>query len=252
MSTSVKSRAIIVEDEQKSADVLKKLVEKYCPEVELAGMATGVQDGVKLIQDVKPELVFLDIEMHDGTGFDLLQKVNAKTFDVIFTTAYIQYAIKAIRFSAMDYILKPIDADDLRDAVRRCLGRKDHSISDERFSTLLANLGNESRLKKIVVPEGDGMTFIGLSDIIRCESDGNYTYIILKGGKRIVATKTLGDYEDMLAEENFVRIHRSHLINLEHVSRYIKGEGGYVIMSDGSEVEVSRRKKAEFLERISS
>ncbi|MCB0430350.1 MAG: response regulator transcription factor [Flavobacteriales bacterium] len=252
MSTSVKSRAIIVEDEQKSADVLKKLVEKYCPEVELAGMATGVQDGVKLIQEIKPELVFLDIEMHDGTGFDLLQKVNAKTFDVIFTTAYIQYAIKAIRFSAMDYILKPIDADDLRDAVRRCLGRKDHSISDERFSTLLANLGNESRLKKIVVPEGDGMTFIGLSDIIRCESDGNYTYIILKGGKRIVATKTLGDYEDMLAEENFVRIHRSHLINLEHVSRYIKGEGGYVIMSDGSEVEVSRRKKAEFLERISS
>ncbi|MCB0397480.1 MAG: response regulator transcription factor [Flavobacteriales bacterium] len=251
MSEMKQTTALIVEDEQKSADVLQKLIERHCPNVNIVGVAGGVNEGLELIRTKKPQLVFLDIEMHDGTGFDLLQKVDSKSFDVIFTTAYIQYAIKAIRFSAMDYILKPIDADELTEAIDRCTQRKVHAVSDERFNTLLANLGNESKMKKIVIPEGDGMTFVGLSDIIRCESDGNYTFIIMTGGKRILAAKTLGDYEEMLSDENFVRIHRSHLINLEHVNRYIKGEGGYVVMSDGSEVEVSRRKKAEFIERIS-
>lgn len=246
-----KIRTIVVEDEQKSVELLKKLLEKHCPEVEYCGSAGGVSEGINIISETKPDLVLLDIEMHDGTGFDLLERIGEKSFDVIFTTAYIQYSIKAIRFSAMDYILKPIDPDELVEAVRRCAERQRHEVAEDRFNALLTNLNVESSKKRIVIPEGDGMTFVALGDIIRCESDGNYTFFILKGGKRIVATRTLGDYEELLSEDHFIRIHRSHLINLDHVSRYIKGEGGYVVMSDGSEVEVSRRKKADFLDRIS-
>ena len=204
------------------------------------------------ITNKEPDLVFLDIEMPNGNAFDLLEKFKTINFNIIFTTAYDHYAIKAIKFSAIDYILKPIDPEELITAVKRFEDRAGQKATlDKHFKTLLSNVRPENKLKKVGIPDGDGLIFINLSDIIRCDSDGNYTFFILTSGKKIIASRTLGEYEQMFADDNFFRIHRSHLINLEHVKKYIKGEGGYVVMSDNSQVEVSRRNKTDFLEKLS-
>lgn len=190
--------------------------------------------------------------MPNGNAFDLLEKFKTINFNIIFTTAYDHYAIKAIKFSAIDYILKPIDPEELITAVKRFEDRAGQKATlDKQFKTLLSNVRPENKLKKVGIPDGDGLIFINLSDIIRCDSDGNYTFFILTNGKKIIASRTLGEYEQMFADDNFFRIHRSHLINLEHVKKYIKGEGGYVVMSDNSQVEVSRRNKTDFLEKLS-
>jgi two-component system LytT family response regulator len=190
--------------------------------------------------------------MPNGNAFDLLEKFKTINFNIIFTTAYDHYAIKAIKFSAVDYILKPIDPEELITAVKRFEDRAGEKATlDKQFKTLLSNVRPENKLKKVGIPDGDGLIFINLSDIIRCDSDGNYTFFILTSGKKIIASRTLGEYEQMFADDNFFRIHRSHLINLEHVKKYIKGEGGYVVMSDNSQVEVSRRNKTDFLEKLS-
>ena len=205
-----------------------------------------------VISTLKPDLVFLDIEMPNGNAFDLLEKFKEIDFNIIFITAYDHYAIKAIKFSAVDYILKPIDSEELVLAVKRFedkIGQK--SSLNNQFKTLLSNVRPGNKLKKVGIPDGDGLVFINLSDIIRCDSDGNYTFFILTTGKKIIASRTLGEYEQMFTDDNFFRIHRSHLINLEHVKKYIKGEGGYVVMSDNSQVEVSRRNKNDFLEKLS-
>jgi two-component system LytT family response regulator len=204
------------------------------------------------ITNHKPDLVFLDIEMPNGNAFDLLERFKEINFNIIFVTAYDHYAIKAIKFSAIDYILKPVDPEELVNAVSRFESQHENKQSlDKKFKTLLSNVKPENKLKKVGIPDGDGLIFINLADIIRCDSDGNYTYFILTSGKKIIVSRTLGEYEQMFMDDNFFRVHRSHLINLEHVKKYIKGEGGYVIMSDNSQVEVSRRNKNEFLEKLS-
>lgn len=245
-------KVIIIDDENGARESLHNLIEKYCPQLEIVAKATNIEDAYKLINELAPQLIFLDIEMPNGNGFDLLQKFSSINFDVIFTTAYDHYAIKAIKYSAIDYLLKPIDIDDLKSAVEKVIQKQnDKLIKNEQILSLLNNLKPEQADKKIALHEGDGLTFVRLKEIIRCESDGNYTTIILEGNKRIVTSKTLGEYEELFSNENFFRIHRSHLIHLNHIKKYIKGEGGYVIMSDGSQVEVSRRKKQEFLDKIS-
>lgn len=243
---------IIIDDEKGARESLHKLIEKYCPQISVTAKAANIDEAYHLINQLSPQLIFLDIEMPNGSGFDLLQKFNHINFDIIFTTAYDHYAIKAIKYSAIDYLLKPIDIDDLKNAVKRVLQKqKDKTIQNEQLLSLLNNIKPEQNDKKIAIHDGDGLTFVNLKDIVRCESDGNYTTIILDGNKKIVTSKTLGEYEELFANENFFRVHRSHLIHLHHLKKYIKGEGGYVIMSDGSQVEVSRRKKQEFLDKIS-
>ena len=246
-------KAIIVDDELGARESLSKMIEKNCKQLEVIAKADSAQAAFETITSKQPDLVFLDIEMPNGNAFDLLEKFKEINFNIIFTTAYDHYAIKAIKFSAVDYILKPIDPEELVEAVKRF--EKKHqgqpNTLDKQFKTLLSNVRPENKLKKVGIPDGDGLIFINLSDIVRCESDGNYTFFILTNGKKIIASRTLGEYEQMFTEDNFFRIHRSHLINLQHVKKYIKGEGGYVIMSDDSQVEVSRRNKNEFLEKLS-
>ena len=190
--------------------------------------------------------------MPNGNAFDLHEKLGKIDFDIIFTTAYDHYAIKGIKYSAIDYILKPIDPEELVVAVQRFEQKKGQdNMLDKKIQALLSNVKPENKLKKVGLPDGEGLIFINLSEIIRCDSDGNYTFFILTSGKKIIASRTLGEYEQMFADDNFFRVHRSHLVNLQHVKKYIKGEGGYVVMSDYSQVEVSRRNKIDFLERLS-
>lgn len=245
-------KAIIVDDELGARESLSKMIEKNCKQIEIVAKADSMKAAYDTITALNPDLVFLDIEMPNGNAFDLLEKFKQINFNIIFTTAYDHYAIKAIKFSAVDYLLKPIDPEELVTAVERLenkLGQK--TELDKQFKTLLSNVRPENKLKKVGIPDGDGLIFINLSDIIRCDSDGNYTYFILTSGKKIIASRTLGEYENLFSDESFFRVHRSHLINLEHVKKYIKGEGGYVIMSDNSQVEVSRRNKNDFLEKLS-
>ena len=244
-------KAILVDDENGSRESLAKLLEKYCPDVTVLAKTENMESGLTAIQQYEPDLVFLDVEMPNGSGFDLLEKVKDIDFDIIFVTAYDHYAIRAIKFSAVDYLLKPIDPEELVESVKRVETRRlSKKGSDEKYKVLLSNVKSGSKLGKIAIPDGDGLVFIDLNDIIRCDSDGNYTYFILTGGKKIVSSRTLGEYEELFEDENFFRVHRSHLVNLKHIKKYIKGEGGYVALSDNSQVEVSRRKKNEFLDRL--
>jgi two-component system, LytTR family, response regulator len=245
-------KAVIVDDELGARESLAKMLEKNCKNIEVVAKADSMMNAFVEITNHQPDLVFLDIEMPNGNAFDLLEKFKEINFNIIFVTAYDHYAIKAIKFSAIDYILKPVDPEELMKAVARFESQHETKKSlDKKFKTLLSNVKPENKLKKVGIPDGDGLVFINLSDIIRCDSDGNYTYFLLSSGKKIVASRTLGEYEQMFADDNFFRVHRSHLINLEHVKKYIKGEGGYVVMSDNSQVEVSRRNKNEFLEKLS-
>ena len=245
-------KAVIVDDELGARESLSKIIEKNCKNIEVVAKANSMLSAYELIANHQPDLVFLDIEMPNGNAFDLLEKFKEINFNIIFVTAFYHYAIKAIKFSAIDYILKPVDPEELIGAVHRFetqLGNK--NSLDKKFKMLLSNVRPDNKLKKVGIPDGDGLIFINLTDIIRCESDGNYTYFIMTTGKKIVVSRTMGEYEQMFSDDNFFRIHRSHLINLEHVKKYIKGEGGYVIMSDNSQVEVSRRNKIDFLEKLS-
>ncbi len=245
-------KAIIVDDELGARESLSKMLEKNCKQIEVVGKVDSMLSAFEAITNKEPDLVFLDIEMPNGNAFDLLEKFKTINFNIIFTTAYDHYAIKAIKFSAVDYVLKPIDPEELITAVKRFEDRSSEKATlDKQFKTLLSNIRPENKLKKVGIPDGEGLIFINLSDIIRCDSDGNYTFFILTSGKKIIASRTLGEYEHMFADDNFFRIHRSHLINLEHVKKYIKGEGGYVVMTDNSQVEVSRRNKTDFLEKLS-
>ncbi|MBM3436859.1 MAG: response regulator transcription factor [Bacteroidetes bacterium] len=241
-------RAIIIDDELESRNTVNNILSQYCEYVSIVGQADGVGTGKELILSKQPELVFLDIQMADGTGFDLLEQLPKVEFRVIFVTAYDQYALKAIKYSALDYILKPIDPQQLIDAVNkfRVLESNFH-IMAEQIKTLF---GFKSGFEKIALPTAEGLRFVKVDNIIRCESDNNYTNFYLKTGEKILVTKTLKEFEEILSDIHFVRIHQSHLINLNFVERYIKGNGGSVIMSDGSEVEISRRRKEIFLEKM--
>ena len=245
-------KTVIIDDEPKGRETLKNLLERYCPEISLEGEAGSVVDGYKLINNSAPDLVVLDIEMPGHNGFDLLEMFKSIPFKVIFTTAYDKYAIKAIKYSALDYLLKPIDVDELKTAVSRVEENNKKDMTQARYETLLNNIKSENKRKKVAIADIEGLVFVYLDEIIRCESDSNYTYIFLNNKKKITASKTLRDFEELFAEENFFRVHRSHLINLDHLKKYIKGEGGFAVMSDDSKVEVARRKKPEFMEVLAA
>jgi two-component system LytT family response regulator len=242
--------AIIVDDEVKSRETLNNLVTRHCPKVKVLTLCDSVESAVKAIEDTKPHLVFLDIEMPFHSGFNLLERIKNPDFEVIFTTAYDHYAIKAIKFSAMDYLLKPIDVDELKAAVNKLEEpRNDVGNGLKKFELLLSNVKGKSA--KIAIPTFDGLQMINADDIIKCIADESYTHIHLTGGKKLLVSKLLKEYEELLDGYNFFRVHNSSLINLKHVVKYIKGDGGYVTMSDNSNVEVSRRKKNELLTRLS-
>jgi len=244
------SRAIIIDDEQESRNTIFNILNNYCDQVTVVAQAENVREGLAAIEDYKPDVVFLDIQMPDGSGFDLLENLPEINFQVIFITAFDQYALKAIKFSALDYILKPVDPHLLIEAVNKIKpSETNHDFITHQISTLLRNKNN---FERITLPTLEGLKFINIKDIIRCEADNNYTQFFLNSGEKILVTKTLKEYDETLSELDFIRVHQSHLVNVKFVDRYIKGDGGTIVMVDGSEVEVSRRRKEEFLKKMNS
>lgn len=248
-------KALLVEDEKNSQELISGLIDEYCEGVEVAGIAGSVGEALEKIEALRPELLFLDIELPDGDGFQVLEKSSARNFEVIFITAYDQYATRAFKFSATDYLLKPVDIDELQEAVKRVLDKRANTPAVEqeaRLEALIANLKHlQQPLKRIVLPTSNGFTVVNPEDIIRCESDRNYTFIFLKDGRKILVSRTIKEYDEMLSDHNFFRIHQSHLINLSYLKNYTRGRGGYVELTDGSVLDVSARRKSEFLKRMS-
>lgn len=245
-------QAIIIDDEPHCIDWLGNLLcNEYQDRIEVTGTGNTVNEGIKLISNLHPELVFLDVQIGDKTGFDLLRQLNERSFDVIFTTAYDKYAIQAIKFSAIDYLLKPVDKDELELAVNKLFVEISRKTTAAKMNTLLHNLERKNDgLKKIMVPINTGFELVNVSDIIRCESHINYTTFHLKGNRKILVAKTLKEFEELLSDYNFFRIHNSHLVNLSSVKSYRKGKGGSVILSDETEIEVSSRRKDDFLKQL--
>jgi two-component system LytT family response regulator len=244
-------KAIIVDDEEKSRITLNNLITKHCPSLVISDLCDSVASAVKSIAQETPDLVFLDIEMPFENGFKLLEKIKNPSFGVIFTTAYDQYAIKAIKYSALDYLLKPVDVGDLKNAIGKCIERKKKNVNrSDDYEMLLSALKLKNKSAKIAVPTFDGLQMIGADEIVKCIADESYTHITLTNGSKLVVSRILKEFEDLLSDFNFFRVHNSSLINLTHVKKYFKGDGGYVLMSDGETVEVSRRKKNELLQRL--
>ncbi|WP_373517992.1 LytR/AlgR family response regulator transcription factor, partial [Pricia sp.] len=222
-------KTIIIDDEHYGRQSLQQAVEQYCPEVAILQICESPEAGIAAINALKPDLVFLDVQMPNMSGFDVLQKLSPIDFEVIFVTSYDQYAIKAIKFSAIDYLLKPVDVDDLIHAVKRTKENLQKNGKRQRYQSVLHNLNYASgKIEKLAVPTLDGIDFFRTDDIIYCEADGSYTTLYLSGKQKQVISKNLKDFENLLSGSGFCRVHNSHLINLSHVKKYIKGDGGYV------------------------
>ena len=242
--------AILIDDEKHCRETLSIQLEKYCPQVQLLAQCCSAEEGLQAITRHHPDVVFLDVEMPQMNGFEMLGQLQEISFELIFTTGYDSYAIKAIRFSALDYLLKPIDKDDLKKAVAK-LSRKPDHILTQQLDILLSKLENKGvPLQKIALPTLDGFELVPMENILRCESDSNYTYVHLKTGRKIMVSRTLKEIEELLEGPSFLRVHHSHLVNLNEITRYVRGEGGYVIMSDNSSINVSRNRKEAFLQRF--
>lgn len=243
-------RSLIIDDVEKARVALKSDLMDYCPDIQVVGEADGVETGLRMIYEKNPQLIFLDIRMGDGSGFDLLQKLEDKKLQVIFTTAYDEYAIKAFKFSAVDYLLKPVDPDDLVAAVNKIADSVNADLPSQ-FNVLMQNLKKlKDPDKKIALASADKISIVSLKDVMRCEAHGNYTLFFLNDRRQILVTKTLKEYEEMLEEFDFLRIHHSHLINLNYLKEYVKIDGTYAVMVDGAEVPVSVRKRDKLLNRL--
>lgn len=240
--------ALIVDDEESGALGLEKLLEIYCWDVNVVGIAHSADEAAKKIKTLKPDVVFLDVQMPMGSGFDLLKDMKYVQFQVVFTTAYSQYAIKAFKYNAIDYLLKPIDPDELIEAVKKCMERKSRDTHDiKNIENLLNSISQSNKVMKVPLQTLNGIIFYDNDKVIRIEAIGKNTAVYIAGGQQISSSKSLKEYEEMLPENEFFRIHKTHMINISHIKKYTKGEGGEVEMSDGSVLEVSRHKKSEFL-----
>ncbi len=244
-------RTVLIDDEIDSIKILKKLLGNYCPQVEVVGTANGVETATILIHTSRPDLVFLDIEMMQGNAFDLLNRLQPINFQVIFVTAFDNYAVRAFKYCAVDYLLKPLDINRLVVAVEKVSGRFEKENVLAQMKMLLENLGSISVSdQKIAIPTLTGLSFVALGDIIRLEAKGGYTAICMVDKQKILATRTIREYEDILPANIFYRIHNSHIINLQKIKKYQKGRGGSVIMEDNSNIEVAIRRRDEFIDRL--
>lgn len=242
---------VIVDDEKKGRDLLQILLLEHCPTVNVVGVAEDISKALDLINLLNPELIFLDIQMPGGSGFDLLEKIGERKMHVIFVSAYHEHAIKAFKFSALDYLLKPVDEEELVKAVKKAetLITKPSAPTSRETESSKTGSGS-SKNNRLALSTNLGLVFVEIKDIERCEAAGKYTVCFLTDGKEIIVTKNLKEFEDVLSGYNFIRVHHSHLINLEYIKQYHKGRGGYIMMKSGSTITVSQRKKDEFLKRL--
>lgn len=235
--------AIIVDDVENARISLRKDLEDYCPEIEILGEADGVVNGAKLIKEMNPDIVFLDIQMKDGSGFDLLEILPEVNFALIFTTSSNDYAIQAFRFAAVDYLLKPIDPGELMDAVQKA-----DATGSQNLDVLKNNLkpGNA----RLALNSQDKIQVVKVSDVVRCESNGSYTLFFLNSGEQILVTRTLKEFDQMLADHGFLRVHQSHLINMDYIREFVKSEGGYLVLQDKTEIPVASRKRSSVMKAL--
>jgi len=245
-----KLKTVIIDDEPDAVNFIHSIIKEYCPALEVIGIAHNAPEGAAIIRDKSPDLILLDVEMPHGSGFDLLAEFPEKSFDVIFITAFNHYAIKAIKFSAVDYILKPININEFIEAIEK-VTEKRNSLTrpNNNFQTLLENL-NSSTPAKLAIPTSDGMEYLNTKEIIRIEADRSYSWFHLTGKRKVLVSRNLKEYQDMLNDRNFFRSHNSHLINLEHVKKYIRSDGGAIEMTDGSQVPISRTRRDLFLKHM--
>ena len=244
-------KAVVVDDEVKNREGLAKMISQFCHDVEVVGIAEGVDEAIEIIDSHQPGLVFLDIEMPEKNGFALLEHYDSPDFQVIFTTAHAEYAIKAIKFAALDYLLKPVNLNELKIAVEKAIKEAPHADQSERLSLLKENRGQgDFKFQRIALPTSEGVEFYDIPNILRCEADRSYCKFYFTEKKSVVVSKPLSEFEDLLQECNFLRIHKSNMVNMGHVTKYVKGRGGYVVLSDGSHVDVSVRRKDELMDAL--
>lgn len=242
-------KAIIVDDEPYCCEALAILLEDNS-EVEIVSICHNAVDALNAIKKYSPDLVFLDVEMPKMNGFEMLEQLPKVNFEIIFTTSYDQYALKAIRFSAIDYLLKPVDNDDLQRAIQKVIQRTQKPIA-QQLEILMQKIHQPSTpINKIAMPTMEGLQMIPVDSIISCESDSNYTILKLKDNKKVIVSRTLKEIEELLEDHSFVRVHRCYLANLNEVEKYVKGEGGYLVMSDGNSIDVARNKKEALLKKL--
>jgi two-component system LytT family response regulator len=241
-------QTVIIEDEQKSLYVLCELIRQYACDLEVTGTARFVDKAVELIETTVPQLIFLDVRIADGTGFDVLRKLSSTNFEVVFVTAYDSYAVEAFRFSAIDYLLKPIGIPQFEEAVDRVRKRMIEKNRQSHIDTLLSNLAKRGgQERKISIPTVQGCEFTDLKDILWCRSEGAYTIFHLANKAKIISSRNLGAYEELLSGSHFFRIHHNAIINMRFVRSYIKGKNGVVVLTDGTELTISQRRKTDFL-----
>lgn len=243
--------AIIVDDEQHCINRLQKQLGAEAPDIEIIACCKTVENARKIIAENSPDILFLDVQLGNRTGFDLLATIKKIDFEIIFTTSYDSYALKAFKFSALDYLLKPVDKDDLKRSLQKLRQQRDLKETSKKIDILFHNFreGNETS-KRIAIPTVDGYTMVDAKDIIRLQSDVNYTHIHTVAGKKITASKTIKFFETLLEGADFFRVHKSHLVNLKFVESYSKGKGGHITLADGSQIEVAIRRKEELLKRL--
>lgn len=243
-------RTILIDDEESNLKSLEAKLKNHCPELEIIASCTKAQDGLDSIESLHPDVVFLDIEMPIMNGFTLLKKLTWRNFELIFVTAYDHYGVQAIKCSALDYLIKPVEIEDLKQAVLKVLEKKGSSVN-QRLEFLLENmLDHKKEIKKIAVSSATGLQFLKVSDIIYLEAAGSYTHLFLSNKRKFLASRTLKEYEDLLPSGTFIRIHNSHIINKDYVEKYIRGEGGQVVLEGDVILDISKRKKAGFLHAI--
>jgi len=243
-------KTIIIDDEQHCVDSVLKLIDNYPDVFNVLGTFNTVESALKATKKLQPELVFLDVKIHNNTGFDYLKQIEVIDFNVIFTTAFETYAVEAFRFSALDYLLKPIDKDDFHAAVLKLNNVVETYYLKSKIDVLLHNLKGENTINRISIATPDGYVFLEVSDIMYCNADVNYTHIYTKQGGKITTSKTLKTFEKLLLNNNFFRVHNSYLVNLFFVKKYTKGKGGYVTMKDNTNIDVSIRRKNEFIKKF--
>lgn len=241
--------ALIIDDERDARESLQLLIKKYCAEINILALCSSPEDGIKSIKKFQPDLVFLDVQMPGLSGFDVLEKLDSIDFDIIFVTAHDKYAIKAIKFSALDYLLKPVEVDELVEAVEKT--KRKYGRGPQYFQSLLQNIRQDTeKLTRLAIPNESEIIVQKIEDIIFCEADSNYTILHLANDKKITVSKTLKEFENMLPPSDFCRIHHATLVNLNHVTKYVRGEGGYLIVTGGRHLDVSRRKKENLLQAL--
>lgn len=242
-------KAILIDDIAQARMTLKKDLEVYAPDIHVIGEASGVIEGAKLLRTIQPDVLFLDIQMQDGSGFDLLDILKEIPFKIIFITASDAHAIKAFRYAAIDYLLKPVDPDELTEALKKF--RQEKLNENEKYKLLNESLKNHQKPhSRLALHTQDKIHIVNISDILRCESSVNYTEFHFAGGKKLLVTRTLKEFEDLLSDLNFYRVHQSHLINTKFIKEFIKTDGGYILMNDGSNVPVSTRKRPEVMKML--